>query len=112
MRAFVCKSFAGPDALRIGEIEKLQPAAGQVPVDVHAADGKEILSNAYPIMAANSIDDRWASPVSRDALMIGYKNALKSQSMRNRRKEWTKRNIRPGSFFYSKPDGVTEIFRN
>lgn len=42
MRAFVCKSFAGPDAPRIGEIEKLQPAAGQVPVDVHAADGKGI----------------------------------------------------------------------
>lgn len=27
------------------------------------------------IMAANSIDDRWAPPVSRDAFMVGYKNA-------------------------------------
>jgi NADPH:quinone reductase len=37
MRAVVCESFAGPDALRIGEIENPQPAAGQVLVDVHAA---------------------------------------------------------------------------
>jgi predicted alpha/beta hydrolase len=29
-----------------------------------------------PIMAANSIDDRWAPPVSRDAFMVGYKNAV------------------------------------
>jgi predicted alpha/beta hydrolase len=28
-----------------------------------------------PIIAANSLDDRWASPRSRDAFMAGYRNA-------------------------------------
>lgn len=28
-----------------------------------------------PIMAVNSIDDRWSPPASRDAFMAGYKNA-------------------------------------
>lgn len=28
-----------------------------------------------PIIAANSLDDRWASPRSRDAFMTGYRNA-------------------------------------
>ena len=28
-----------------------------------------------PIVAANSLDDRWASPRSRDAFMTGYRNA-------------------------------------
>ena len=37
MRAVICESFSGPDALRIGETENPQPAAGQVLVDVHAA---------------------------------------------------------------------------
>lgn len=37
MRAVVCESFAGLDALRIGETENQQAAAGQVLVDVHAA---------------------------------------------------------------------------
>jgi predicted alpha/beta hydrolase len=30
-----------------------------------------------PVMAANSIDDRWAPPQSRDAFMLGYRNALR-----------------------------------
>jgi predicted alpha/beta hydrolase len=30
-----------------------------------------------PIMAANSIDDRWAPPKSRDAFMAGYRNATR-----------------------------------
>lgn len=28
-----------------------------------------------PIIAANALDDRWASPASRDAFMAGYRNA-------------------------------------
>jgi predicted alpha/beta hydrolase len=28
-----------------------------------------------PIMAANSFDDRWSPPTSRDAFMVGYQNA-------------------------------------
>jgi predicted alpha/beta hydrolase len=31
-----------------------------------------------PIMAANSIDDRWSPPASRDAFMAGYTNAALS----------------------------------
>ena len=34
-----------------------------------------------PIMAANSIDDRWAPPVSRDAFMVGYKKMLPSKRL-------------------------------
>ena len=30
-----------------------------------------------PLMAANSIDDRWAPPQSRDAFMAGYRNAAR-----------------------------------
>jgi len=30
-----------------------------------------------PLMAANSIDDRWAPPRSRDAFMAGYRNAVR-----------------------------------
>jgi predicted alpha/beta hydrolase len=30
-----------------------------------------------PMMAANSIDDRWAPPQSRDAFMAGYRNATR-----------------------------------
>lgn len=30
-----------------------------------------------PMMAANSIDDRWAPPSSRDAFMPGYRNAVR-----------------------------------
>jgi predicted alpha/beta hydrolase len=30
-----------------------------------------------PMMAANSIDDRWAPPKSRDAFMAGYRNAAR-----------------------------------
>jgi predicted alpha/beta hydrolase len=30
-----------------------------------------------PVMAANSIDDRWAPPQSRDAFMAGYRNAAR-----------------------------------
>ena len=37
MRAVVCESFGGLDALRIGETGNPQAAAGQVLVDVHAA---------------------------------------------------------------------------
>jgi NADPH2:quinone reductase len=37
MRAVVCESFAGPDSLKLEEIENLNPAPGQVLVDVHAA---------------------------------------------------------------------------
>ena len=29
-----------------------------------------------PIMAANSTDDRWSPPRSRDAFMVGYRNAM------------------------------------
>ena len=28
-----------------------------------------------PLMAANSIDDRWSPPRSRDAFLMGYRNA-------------------------------------
>lgn len=37
MRAVLCKTFDGPDALVIGEIEAPQPAEGEILVDVHAA---------------------------------------------------------------------------
>lgn len=37
MRAVVCASFAGLDALSIGELESPRPAADQILVDVHAA---------------------------------------------------------------------------
>jgi NADPH:quinone reductase len=37
MRAVVCESFAGLDALKIGELESPRPAAGQILVDIHAA---------------------------------------------------------------------------
>ena len=30
-----------------------------------------------PMMAANSIDDRWSPPRSRDAFMVGYRNAAR-----------------------------------
>jgi predicted alpha/beta hydrolase len=30
-----------------------------------------------PLMAANSIDDRWSPPRSRDAFMAGYRNAAR-----------------------------------
>jgi len=37
MRAVVCESFGGIDALKLGEIENPQAAAGHILVDVHAA---------------------------------------------------------------------------
>jgi NADPH2:quinone reductase len=37
MRAVVCESFGGLDAVSLGEIENPQPDAGQILVDVHAA---------------------------------------------------------------------------
>lgn len=37
MRAVLCKTFDGPDALVIGEIEAPRPAPGEILVEVHAA---------------------------------------------------------------------------
>jgi NADPH:quinone reductase len=37
LRAVICESFSGLEALKIGETKNPQPAAGQVLVDVHAA---------------------------------------------------------------------------
>jgi len=37
MRAVICETFAGPDALRMGEMDDPRPAAGQILVDVQAA---------------------------------------------------------------------------
>lgn len=37
MRAVICESFTGIDALRLGELDNPQPGAEQILVDVHAA---------------------------------------------------------------------------
>lgn len=44
--------------------------------DPDARDIAELYKNIKtPISAANSLDDRWATPKSRDAFMLGYINA-------------------------------------
>ena len=58
MRAVICRSFDGIDALELGELADPVPAPGQVLVDVHAA----VLSFMDTLMVAGSYQMRPALP--------------------------------------------------